>query len=81
MIIVAGCKSLLCQTIVHAQAGVRAKLAVSGVDPSTIDGLDDSFENIINPFEGLETSHLQEKYFRDTLDLVVSYLWFPGLSL
>ena len=70
--IVYGCKSLFCRTIVRVQAGVRAKLAESGVDPSTIDGLDSAFEDVSNPFESLETSYLQEKYFRDTLGLVVS---------
>ena len=70
--IVNGCKSLFCHTIVRVKAGVRAKLAESGVDPSTIDGLDSAFEDVSNPFEGLKTSYLQEKYFRDTLGLVVS---------
>ena len=66
--IVNGCKSLFCHTIVRVQAGVRAKPAES----STIDGLDSAFEDVSNPFEGLKTSYLQEKYFRDTLGLVVS---------
>lgn len=70
--IVDGCKSLFCQTIFRVQAGVSAKLADSGVDPSTIHGLDGVFEDVTNPFEGLETTYLQEKYFRNTLGLVVS---------
>ena len=34
--IVDGCKSLLSQTIVCVQANLKAKLAESGVDPSSI---------------------------------------------
>ena len=67
--VVNGCKSLFCQTILRVQAGVRAKLAESGVDPSAIHGLDSAFEDVTNPFEGLETRYLQEKSFRDTLGL------------
>ena len=51
--IVDGCKSLFSQTVLRVQAGVRATLAESGVDPSTINGLDGAFEDVLNPFEGL----------------------------
>ena len=70
--IVESCKSLFSQTIVRVQAGVRAKLAEAGID--AIDGLGGVFDDVTNPFQGLETCHLQEKYFRDELGLVVSYL-------
>lgn len=30
------------------------------------------FENVPNPFQGLETHNLQEKFYRDHLELVVS---------
>ena len=66
--IVEGCKGLFTQKIDHVQAGVRAKLA------DTIEGLDDIFKNVTDPFEGIETCHLQEKYFRETLGLTVSLL-------
>ena len=70
--VVNGCKSLFSQTIVRVQAGVEAKLAESGIDASSIHGLDTVFEDVTNPFEGLETNHLQEKYFPDAFGLVVS---------
>lgn len=53
------------------QAGVKAKLAESGVDPASISGLDGVFEEI-DPFDGLRTFHLQEKYFHEKLGLIVS---------
>lgn len=72
--IVEGCKGLFTQTIDRVQAGVRAKLAELGLDPDAIEGLDDIFKNVTDPFEGIETCHLQEKYFRETLGLIVSLL-------
>ncbi len=72
--IVHNCKGLFSQTVDRIQAEVRAKLAESGVDPDTIDGLVSAFSTAIDPFEGIETHHLQEKYFRETLGLIVSYL-------
>lgn len=71
--VVEGCKALYSQTVSRVQAGVRARLAESGVDPKSIEGLDDVFVDVIDPFDGLETCHLQEKYFREKLGLIVSY--------
>ena len=34
------------------------------------------FQDFPSPFEGLETQHLQEKYFRESLGLVVRMLWY-----
>lgn len=70
--IVQGCQGLLSVTIDRVQAIIKAKLAESGVDLNQIEGLDDSFKQVIDPFEGIETCHLQERYFRETLGLIVS---------
>lgn len=70
--IVDGCRSLFSQTVARVQAGVNAKLAEFGVDPDSVTGLDSAFKDVSNPFQGLETCYLQEKYFRDTLGLIVS---------
>ena len=51
---------LFAQTIDRVQAGVRAKLAELGLDPDAVEGLDDIFKNVTDPFEGIETCHLQE---------------------
>ena len=32
------------------------------------------FDKVKSPFEGLETAYLQERYFEDKLNLLVSYL-------
>ena len=70
--VVESSRRLFLQTMERAQAGVRAKLAESGVDPITIKGLDEAFSDAADPFEAIETSHLQEKYLREKLDLIVS---------
>ena len=70
--IVEGCKGLFTQTIDRVQAGVCAKLAEVGMDPDSIESLNDLFMSITDPFEGIETCHLQEKYFRETFGLIVS---------
>lgn len=79
--VVGGCISLFSHTVHRLQAGVRAKLAESGVDPSMVDGLESVFEDVTNPFKGLETCYLQEKYFRDTLGLVVSANYYNILII
>ena len=53
-------------------AGVRAKMAAAGIDYRDIDGLQEIFQEVPHPFEGLQTRHLQEKYYREFLGLVVS---------
>ena len=69
--IVEGSRSLFCQTLTRLRAGVNAQLAEVGVDPDSV-GLEKIFKNIVDPFNGLETCYLQEKYFRESLYLIVS---------
>ena len=71
--IVDSCKGLFSQTIGQVQAGVRAKLADCGVDLESIQGLDTAFSSVTDPFDGIETHHLPEKYFRETLGLIISW--------
>ena len=70
--VVEGCRNLCSQVLECAESRVRAKLAESGINPDDIDGLSSTFEDLPYPFEGIETSHLQEKYFRENLGLIVS---------
>ena len=69
--IVENSKGLFAQTVDRVQAGVRARLAESGIDPHSVDGLEGVFCDVTDPFQGIETCHLQEKYFRETLGLTV----------
>lgn len=72
--IVEGSQAMLSRSISRVEAGVKAKLAESGLDPSSINGLDGVFLNAIDPFKGIGTCHLQEKYYRETLGLIVSII-------
>ena len=63
---------MLEKCIIRTKAGVRAKLASSGIDPNDVSGLDDVFSDMVKPFAGLETEFKQESYFRDVLGLLVS---------
>ena len=65
------CGDVFSHTILRLHADVRANLAASGVDESVIEGLREVFDNLPGPFQGLETRHLQEKFYRDHLGLVV----------
>ena len=73
--IVEGTKGMFLQCMERVQAGVRATLANSDVDPSSIKGLDSIFKTVPDPFNGIETCHLQEEYFYNELHLVVSLVF------
>ena len=57
----------------RAKAGVRTKLAEQGVSLADISGLDEVFDDIAQPFSGLETA-FKHNYFKECLGLVVSTL-------
>ncbi len=63
---------LFTHIVQRLQAGIRAKLAAAGIEIDDIEGLNEVFQDVPNPFEGLETHHKQEKFYRDTLGLQVS---------
>ena len=62
---------LFSHTVKRLSARVREKLSSTGIDVEDIDGLDQVFEDLPHPFEGLKTRFLQEKYYRESLGLVV----------
>jgi hypothetical protein len=70
--IVEGCTSQFQHTVRRLRANVTSKLAGAGIDVNNVEGLDDLFNDVPQPFEELETRHKQEKYFQDKLGLVVS---------
>ena len=57
---------LFSHTVHRLNARVQAELSKSGIDVQSV------FEDVPSPFEGLETLFLQEKYYQETLGLVVS---------
>ena len=57
------------RTISMIKAGVREKMASSGVDVE----IDDVYENLACPFDGLKTKYYQEKYFKEFMNLIVCH--------
>ena len=70
--VVKGCKEVFTHTVNCIKAGVKHKLSISGIDPSDISGLDDLFSDVSDPFNGLETAYLQDKFVAQELGYVVS---------
>ena len=70
--VVIGCREVFEHTISRIRAGVSQKLAQCGIDLSSIDRLDDVFNEAVDPFTGLETAYLQEKFISEELGCVVS---------
>ena len=50
------------QLTVCKQVYICSKIAELGLDPDSIEGLDDIFKSMTDPFEVIETCHLQEKH-------------------
>ena len=71
--VVSGCKKVFEHTVGHLKAAVYHKFSESGFDASVIDGLQSVFENATNPFAGLESQYLQEKFITQELGCIVSY--------
>ena len=65
---------MLEKCVIRLKAGVCANLASNGINPNDVNGLDDIFSEIVQPFQGLETGFKQEKYFIENLGLLVSAL-------
>ena len=63
---------LFSHTLQRLHAEVRRTLAENGIDVSSVVGLPEVFQNAPSPFLGLETRHTQEKFYHETLGLVVS---------
>ena len=63
-------------TVQLINSRIREVLSSGGIDLNSIDGLNEVFEDVPNPFVGLETRYLQEKYYLEELGLVVSFCGF-----
>lgn len=70
--VVSGCKEVFEHTLCHLKAGVSEKLSKAGIDSSDIDGLDSVFSDMSDPFKGLESAYLQDKFISEELGCIVS---------
>ena len=69
--VITGYQGLLTNTLAVVKASVKDALGNAGVCVADIAGLDEAFTNAQDVFQGLETTYLQEKYFRDRFNMVV----------
>ena len=67
--VVSGCRKIYQYTLGHLKAGVEYKLAQAGIDS---DIFMDVFHEINDPFKGLETAYLQDKFTCKDLHCIVS---------
>ena len=70
--VVKGCKEVFTHTVGRIKAGVKHRLSLSNIDPSEVSGLDNLFSSVNDPFSGLETAYLQDKFVAEELGYVVS---------
>lgn len=66
------------------RCGVNACLADSGIDPTDVSRIGNVFTEMVNPFDGLETYHKQEAYFREEFNLLVSihyHAYLPKINI
>ena len=68
-------------TIGRLRAGVNECIVNSGIDPSSIPNLTQFLSNAEQPFQGLNSSFLQEKFYREHFGCIVSYLLSTYLLL
>ena len=70
--VVTGYRHLFAHSLRILKARVKDSLGNAGVNMSDTDGLEEAFADVPDVFQGLHTSYLQEKYFRDHFNLRVS---------
>ena len=70
--VIAGYENMLHYSVSRIAAGVYERLSLNGVDVQQL-RLGDCFDCVSDPFDGLKTVHMQEKYYSETLGSIVSY--------
>ena len=79
--IVKGSEKVFQHMVGRIRAGVMHRLSNSGINPTEISDLDELFDSVSDPFYGLETSYLQEKFVMEELGCIVSELLMCSVTL
>jgi len=77
--VVEGCQSLFQNTLVRVKEGVRDRLSHAGINYLDIEELDSAID-LPDPFEALNTIHLQDKYFKEHFNYLVSVCDRPSFD-
>ena len=59
-------------TVGRLQAGVKECISKNSIDPSDVLNLDQVFDKVEHPFHGLQSNFLQEKFYQQQFDCIVS---------
>lgn len=65
-------QTVFAHTMERIQAGVSEHQSRNGIDIEALPTLDDMFIEMKDPFKGLNTPHLQEKFYQDHFGCIVS---------
>ena len=68
--VISGCQNMLDYNIKRIQAGVNERLCKCGLDPQDLK-LDEVF-SMSDPFDGLQTIYMQEKFYYENFGCIVS---------
>lgn len=70
--VIAGCRKICQQIVCEVKEGVVSTLADAAIDISAIPGLMDTFTTITDPFDGIDSQYLREKFYSEHMNYVVS---------
>jgi hypothetical protein len=70
--VVEGVQTIFSHTVLQLKAGVEEKLRFGGVNVGEVEGLQELFSDFRNPFDGIQTPYLQQKFIAANFDYVVS---------
>lgn len=70
--VIKGCRSICQQTLSIVQERVLSALEDAGIDSSNLTGLDEALSSMPDPFEGIDSAHLREKFYREHFNYLVS---------
>lgn len=69
-----GCRQLCMQTALKVARSLSEELSDAGIESTRFPSLHGLQQSAFDPFSGLETINLQEKYFKENFPYIVSSL-------
>ena len=73
--IIQGCREI-CKQMCTVKVNVVRVLSDAGIDAFSIPGLEDNLSKIPDPFVGLETPYMREKFYKQRMNYVVSCTYY-----
>ena len=70
--VIEGCRSICQQTVLRVQESVLSALEDAGINYSNHPGLDEALCSKLDPFEGMDSAYLREKFYREHFNYLVS---------